>query len=535
MIARHPACTSPCLLLLLGLTLSFAPAAAASSQGGPPASVAAAPRDDTLAYLEGLPETNPYRATLLRFHTLPAADREALKQWAEGKSDDGTPAPSLTPSQQTLAHEFAADLISLSTRPPTEAGDWPLLRNPDDPDNPAGMMIPGAGLVRQLAKLATRTGDTLPPEEATAVYAAVAQLGRQQRGGSAIIEQLVGVAVEGVAFSAAGRRLSEFSPEELRRLSAAWSALQPGPDNARAFAGERDLFFTPILNKFIRPGLVAMLAGNRGAAGEDPAGLETDPDAGFTDHLRLSGLADIGDGERRISLENTATGVAFTIAEGKSTDGIELVSLDFEKREAIIRRGSREAVIHLESKRIVERHDGREDIARLRKFFGETAGLLAKENEDLLNGLVERARKHPGGADGYVDDLLAAYRRILDAQLAAADLPDAAGNSQETTSDIEDPFLKAFFPQLGRVARTLNNSATSATVLQAAIHQRLAQLGAATPDAAPVDPWTEDGSPFAYEATPDGGFLLRSRYEVNPGKPLTYKFSAPDAGFVRPK
>jgi hypothetical protein len=61
------------------------------------------------------------------------------------------------------------------------------------------------------------------------------------------------------------------------------------------------------------------------------------------------------------------------------------------------------------------------------------------------------------------------------------------------------------------------------------VQLRLRALGQsdATP---PADPWAEDGSGFAVEPTKDGGFLLRSRYETRPDKPLTLKFAAPDAG-----
>lgn len=513
------------LVLLLALVLPFAFVSRADN--APSASApAAAPRDDTLAYLEGLPDTNPYRATLLRLHTLPEADREALKAWSNSGSGQNEAAPSLTPEQQALAREFATELVTLSAQAQTRAEDWPVLRDPNDPDDPTRILMPGAALARQLAKLAVKAGDALPPDAAVGIYAAVAQLGRQQRGGAALIEQLVGVAIEGTAFSAAGRRLPEFSPAQLQQLSAAWSALHPRPDNARAFAGEFDLFFAPIVNHFLRPGLAALLAED----GEKSSGvLDTDPDAGFTRHLRLSGLADLGDGERRISLENTATGLTFTVVEGGNTEGIDLVSLDFEKHEAVIRRGLREAVIHLESKRIVERPGEHQAVARLHRLF---AGFSETDQKALQDAIVERARRHPGGADGYADDLLAAYRRLIDATLVAAASPEARAPAP---LDSEDPFIKLIFPALGNVGRNLNNSATSSTALQAAIQHRLVQLGAATSGAAPADPWAENAGPFAYEATPDGGFLLRSRYEAAPGKPLTYKFAAPDAGSVRAK
>ncbi len=87
-------------------------------------------------------------------------------------------------------------------------------------------------------------------------------------------------------------------------------------------------------------------------------------------------------------------------------------------------------------------------------------------------------------------------------------------------------------PAIGKVARTLHKSATLSTMLQAAVQLRLRALGQF--DAPPsADPWSGDGSAFAVEKSPDGGFLLRSNYESSPGKPVTYKFGARDAGFVR--
>lgn len=43
----------------------------------------------------------------------------------------------------------------------------------------------------------------------------------------------------------------------------------------------------------------------------------------------------------------------------------------------------------------------------------------------------------------------------------------------------------------------------------------------------------EEGRPFRTERLPDGGLILRSDFETSPGVPYTYKFAAPDAGFLR--
>lgn len=493
---------------------------------------AAPARDEALDYLQNLPANNPYRAPLLRLKQLPTKEREALEAWVNHTPDPDAldaPVPSLDPAQRALARELADDLVTAASAPAATFADWPLHLTSDDP---LATSLPAVGLIRQLARIAVKTADTLPPEEALAAYASVAQLGRQQRAGTTLIEQLTGVAVEGIALSAASRRLLDYSPAQLHRLSAAWAALHPAPSNADAFTGERDLFFRPIVEKIIRPGLVALLS-------EDPTTLDQpDADAGFTRDLRLSSLIDLGDGERRISLENTDTGVTFSITEGKSTEGIELLSLDFTRHEAVIRRGTREAVIHLETKQIVERARAAERIQELFKGFD----ILQEEGTGLaaLRGIAERARRHPRGVDGYVEDLYAEYQRTIDAQVAAAENPrlpaEPAPSSPADSAPDEDPLLAISRPTFGRVARAFNNVATQSVMLQAAINHRLGQLHESIDPFAHPDPWAEkENTTFDYTPTPDGGFTLSSRYEVNPDAPLTYKFAAPDAGFLRLK
>lgn len=480
-----------------------------------------------LAAFGALPATNPYREILLRVENLPAADRDTLKNWLSPAAD--APAPTLTADQRAIIREVASALRSAAAAPPATAADWPLIPNPDDPDNPAAIILVGVGSMRELARLAVRAADDLPPADAIDTYAAIAQLGRQQRAGATLIEQLNGVAIEGIAQAEAARRLGDFSAADLQHLSSAWLALAPAPSLDRAIAGERDVFFKPILDKLVVPGLRELLAAN--ATGDEPApGDETDsisPDADFTRYLRLSGLANLGEGELRISLENTRTGESFTLRLGSTVEGVELVSLDFEKRLAVIRQDAREAVIHLESKRIVPKESA---ALRLRKFFavfdsigGKNAGLAA------LRQTLAAARAHPEGVDGYARDLFARYQSRIDQQLSLANSPRYPADL--SASEV-DPILALTMPAIGKVARTLHNSATQSTMLQAAVQLRLRALGQsdATP---PADPWSGDGSAFAVEKSPDGGFLLRSHYETRTGKLLTYKFAAPDAGFVR--
>jgi hypothetical protein len=486
---------------------------------------------ELLTAFTALPESNPYRTVLLRYAELSPADRKAVSAWAD-HSDlhlTGESLPSLSSDQQALVIELATSLRAAASAPPASAEDWPLVPNPSDPDNPAAIILAGVGPIRQLARIATRHADELPPAEAIDTYAAIAQLGRQQRAGSTLIEQLNGVAIEGTAQSGPARRLAEFSADDLRRLSDTWQKLHATPDNTTAVSGERDLFFKPIVEKIIVPGLRDLLAS--GATGHESSPTEEKDSESFQD-LRLSGLVDLGRNERFIILEDTRTGHSFKLRPGASNEGIELISLDFERRLAIIRRAAAEAVIHLESKRIVPAKSAGD---RLREFF---AGFDILNDEgtgqaSLIEALA-RARTHPDGPEGYARELLAAYQAGIDRQIAAASsarYPDL----EPTDAERSDPLLKLVMPTIGKLIRTFNGSATGHTMLHAAINHRLGQLQEGVDPLAHSDPWASgpDPVPFAVEPTPDGGFLLRSAYESAPGAPYTYKFAAPDAGFLR--
>jgi hypothetical protein len=515
---------TPLLVALLALGAAFAPPLRASN-----------PSEAQIAFA-ALPDSNPYRALLLRYAELPEEQRKLLNAWVSPSGAEDSAAPAELPRElRAFAAEMSAGLRAAASAPPLTAAEWPILPNPSDPENPAAIIIPGVGLLRELGRIATRHADDLPPAEAVDAYAAVAQLGRQQRVGSTLIGQLTGVAIEGIAQAGLARRLGEFSADDLRRLSAAWLALAPPPDHADAFAGERDLFFKPIVENLLLPGLREMIASGATAEQLFAASAEQ-PSADFARDLRLGGLADFGGGERMIMLENTRDASSFTLRLGARVDGIELVSLDFGRRLAVIRRGTDEAVINLESKRIVPRKSA---ATRLREFF--SGNLNVGDQTDFhhatLAALLARARAHPEGPEGYARELLAAYQAGIDRQIAAASSARYP-NPEPTEAEKSDPLLKLVMPAFGNIVRTFNGLATSNVMLEAAIQHRLGQLGETAPVPVP-DPWakTSDDTPrpFQTERLPDGAFLLRSAYEIAPGAPYTYKFAAPDAGFIRVK
>ena len=503
----------------LALAVVFPALAQASLSGGDPAP--SARRDDMLAYVLNLPETNPYRALLLRHQTLPAADRAALSEWLT--ASDGSPPPTLGADQQSLVRELSSALVATASAAPTTADDWPSLPDPDAPDNPALSSIPGAGSLRLLARLAAKNATTQPPGDAIATYAAIAQLGRQQRSASSLFGQLLGLATESIGQAAAAKRLGEFSADELDRLSAAWSRLKPHPEIEEALA--RDDFFQPMLDNIILPGLRELLADSLAPHdGSEPS----EGDADFPGNLRLSGLIDLGEGLHKIVLEDTKSGESIAIKLGATERDITLVSLDYTKRIAVIRHRGREALVHIEARRIVARASPAAHVLQMFRIVGASNG--ASLDEDDFNAMIERVGRHPGGVDGYGRDLLATYRARMNEQRRLAENPVAsAPPAPDPMSD--DPIARMIIPDIGSFARRFHGGETRTAMLQAAIQHRRVQLGAAAPDSMPPDPWDGGRGTFGIVPAPDGkGFEMTSLYETAPGHRIIYKFAAPDAG-----
>lgn len=128
---------------------------------------AASPTDDPVPYLENLPDSNPYRAPFLLLASLPPAERTALRTWLDGDPHapyDQIAADSpLSDAQRELATSLTADLVALASSPALSAADWPLLPNPNDPNNPSAIELPGVGLARDLTRLVIKTADAHPP------------------------------------------------------------------------------------------------------------------------------------------------------------------------------------------------------------------------------------------------------------------------------------------------------------------------------------------------------------------------------------
>lgn len=73
------------------------------------------------------------------------------------------------------------------------------------------------------------------------------------------------------------------------------------------------------------------------------------PPVSFAQSLRLSMIIEVDDGTKKIGFIDTRTGKPYTMGQGESQDGIEVVSADFEAEEVVLRQGSEMALMKLQS------------------------------------------------------------------------------------------------------------------------------------------------------------------------------------------
>jgi hypothetical protein len=301
--------------------------------------------------------------------------------------------------------------------------------------------------------------------------------------------------------------------------------LRPAPGLDQVLRRERDLFFLPLVEKVIRPGLAALIAEENELAGVSAPRAADDGVSAF----RLTAI--INDGQRMIGLENRSAGTSFFVQEGKTVNDVTVLSIDFDRKRAMLRVCGKDAVLDLVSRRIVERTQAASRLLRLLKTAQGVSSNESSQAEQVIADLVKRARAHPEGVDGCLRDLLADHDAGLAAVLLRAEHPAFEARPARTAD--ESPLLMLTFPALDTVARRLTQAELTTTMLGAAADVRRRQLDGERAPVPAADPWAKKGEGLTLVPANDGGFTLRSIYENHSGKPTEYKYAAPDAGLVR--
>lgn len=481
----------------------------------------AATGGDQAASYHVLPSDHPYRAVLEHWESGSAERRGALFAWAQAEAAGTRPAPSapgLSESdRQWLSQLGTALAASAGTRP---TATWPLIPDAQDPDDPSKIGSPYLVPVVCLMQTMSAYAGQASPEEGLSVAIGLAHLGRDLASSSTVLNRLVGHAVEEHAAAVVAKRINDFNPDQLQRIGEAWDALPSLPALDETLRGERQFFKTAV-DRVYRPGLKAWL---------DPAPRadgEASPEDSAALDLRLSAM--IGSGsERIIGLEDHDQQTSFLLREGETVNGVTLVSIDFARQRASLRVRGREATLDLTSKRIVASPAvGREELVRL--LSGVDDPQRRREAEETIARTLDKIRAHPRGLDGYLEDLERAFDQLTADHLLAAETPRLR---EARPIEIDDPLLQPC-RFLFSLFRGVQQSELIGPMVRAGVALRRAEMKGETMEPA-IDPWGEPGQRLQWEKTPEGGFLLRSVYEVGPEGGSTFRFGHPKSGWVKP-
>ncbi len=359
-------------------------------------------------------------------------------------------------------------------------------------------------------------------EDGMATAIGLAHLGRHLLTAPFFIGQLAGAAVEQRAANVVATRINDFTPDQLQRIGDAWGALPPPPDREEVWNNERQ-FFKYLVARYLRPGLRSCLESTSQTGGQSATDDGTLPD------LRLSALIN-GSGERIIGLEDHRKQTSFFLRVGETVDGVTLVAIDFPRQRAYLRVCGREATLDLSSKRLIATPPvSREELIQFFPHSDDHDPERRRKAEEWVEAILEKIRAHPQGLDGYLTDLQNKYDQLIWSGRLAAENPRFEG---VPTPVVDDPLLwqMAVFTQL---TRRFNQNDLTGPMVRAGVAQRRAVLlgESREPD---LDPWGEPGQRLQWAKTAEGGFLLRSVYEVRPGGGSTFRFGQPESGWVKP-
>lgn len=459
------------------------------------------------SYIDSLPESHPHRRILQQLATLPADQGEALDKWLakpEGEAPAGT-----------------AELIAAATEHFRATANGGLADNlwPYAWENQIYGPTLNSASIRRLARLGKTAALSLPPDEAMEVLQSMAAMGRGLRNSQGpMIHGMMATMVEETARSGLAARLGDLDLAALDRLEASREKLPAALSDIRFFSGEIR-WMENYLNRHLLPELLKL-----SRMTEAELAGSTD----FASQLRLSGVLEMGDGEKWIMLETTAEGRSIRLKEGESGDGITVVSIDIPDRRAVLRHEKGEAVVDLKDKTI---RDTKPTFQFLEATLDLPEALNTPEKRDkLIRDLWHRLHGRPEGVAEYIAEQLDQVEQegihILEATRTTKFTKNLGwpGQGQAEAS----PWI-GLFPF---IVRDLHEDDTCDRMLSVAIALRRAELTNAEPGAGMIaDPWADPpGASFLVEKSADGSFVLRSAFEKIDRKPLSYKFAAKDAG-----
>jgi hypothetical protein len=176
-----------------------------------------------------------------------------------------------------------------------------------------------------------------------------------------LIDLLVQIAGEIPAMEQLARSAEHMSAAELDQLDRKLAALPEGASTVEAMQMEKAMFVNSLINKLRKAmesadtnlfEIVAAESGGTNAAGDHAiTTTNTAAKSWLADHLRLAAIVDAGTGIK-IGFDSDEMG-SFMISFGRPKFGIDLLSVDFNREEAVIARGTETALVKLKGRQIV--------------------------------------------------------------------------------------------------------------------------------------------------------------------------------------
>lgn len=432
-------------------------------------------------------------ATVLRqaIELMPQLTTEQKKWLRDGPGpvDEGHEAllQSLEPSLQLLYQ--AADMPEC---------EWGLPWEEDGPNT----TVPHVWPVLNLASMAQRHAEAQLPHNPSGFlkdeFAALSSARHTGRSGP-MVSLLTEYAIESKVVDALALHLPALPDDALASLVTQWDNMPPGGDLHTAISMEK----ATGADWFIKKVRQAM---EKHRAGRDGTPSHASSASALADQFRLAGIVEIDGLPIRIGLE-TREGNSFFLRVGQEKHGLELLSADFEREEAVLVKDGQTALLKLRSGQFIpiDLQVSREVVAEI--ITNLTVGT---EPETVMQFITENNLS----VLEMLQQTSANYDRLLEALSLPPDEFRQWSSVFEEEITNNNPLSKVMMPAFLPARERVDGVLVRREMLKVAI--TVLQTG---PEAVnnSVDPFGT--GPFTCRQT-EGGFELVSALTVK-GKPVT--------------
>jgi hypothetical protein len=376
------------------------------------------------------------------------------------------------------------------------------------------------GPMRDLVAMAQRHAEAQLPHRPNAFlkdqFAALAAARHMGRDGP-LISLLVEYALESRVVDALARHLLDLSDEALASLADQWGNSPAGGDLRSAVAMEKTLGVDWFIKRIRQDMEEDQLGRKHASRARQTEGSDATSDAtifherSLADELSVCAIIEIGGLPIQIGLE-TKGGDSFFLKLGQKKRGVELVSADYEREEAVLIKDGRATLVELRSRQLValDFHVSEETLA---KVFGP----------DMAKELLESAGDAGVSPLAMIHETSADFGRLVE----AVSLPYDAFRQWQADFEEEialgNALTRHLLPDVFSARARADVVQVRRQMLTTAID--IVRLGTTAADKS-VDPF--GSGCFVYREAPNG-FELASALTSH-GKPVTLT-----VGIVRPK